>query len=86
MMIRICRQKEAAVLLLAVPAPGLSVSPEPLYREIAGDLKVVLEEKTISAVLSYNTLKLDMIHPNAAGCRRLSEAVADLLRKSGAIR
>jgi len=84
-MVRICRQKGAAVVLLAVPALGLSMSPDPIYREIAKDLTVVLEEKTLSSILADGTLKSDIIHPNAAGYRRLAEAVSELLKKTGAI-
>jgi acyl-CoA thioesterase I len=84
-MISLSRQRNIAVVLIAVPALGLSVSPEPLYRNIAGELKIPLEEKTLSSILSDNSLKSDLIHPNAAGYRRLAEAVAALLKKSGAI-
>ncbi|PKN53078.1 MAG: arylesterase [Deltaproteobacteria bacterium HGW-Deltaproteobacteria-13] len=84
-MIRQARQKNVAVVLIAVPAPGLSVSPEPLYRDIAKEFKIPLEEKTLSDILADHSLKSDLIHPNAAGYRRLAEAVATLLKKSGAI-
>lgn len=84
-MIRLARQKGAAVVLIAVPALGLSVSPEPLYRDIAEELTVPLEEKTLSAILADGSLKSDLIHPNAAGYRRLAESVAKLLRESGAV-
>lgn len=84
-MIRLARQKGAAVVLIAVPALGLSVSPEPLYRDIAEELTVPLEEKTLSAILTDGSLKSDLIHPNAAGYRSLAEGVAKLLRESGAV-
>jgi lysophospholipase L1-like esterase len=84
-MIHLARQRGVAVVLIAVPALGLSVSPEPLYREIAEEFKIPLEEKTLSSILADGSLKSDLIHPNAAGYRRLAEAVATLLNKSGAI-
>jgi acyl-CoA thioesterase-1 len=84
-MIRLARQRNVAVVLIAVPALGLSVSPEPLYREIAKELKISLEEKTLSSILADSSLKSDLIHPNAAGYRHLAEAVATLLKKCGAI-
>ena len=84
-MIRLAKQNGAAVVLIAVPGLSFSVSPEPLYKDIAKEFKIPLEEKTLSDVLSDNSLKSDLIHPNAAGYRRLAEAVAALLKKSGAI-
>ena len=84
-MIRLARQRGVAVVLIAVPSLGLSVSPAPMYRDIAKELKIPLEEKTLSDILADGSFKSDLIHPNAAGYRRLAEAVATLLKKSGAI-
>ena len=84
-MIRLAEQKGTAVVLIAVPGFSLSVSPEPMYKDIAKEFKIPLEEKTLSDILADNSLKSDLIHPNAAGYRRLAEAVASLLKKSGAI-
>ena len=84
-MIRLAEQKGTAVVLIAVPGFSLSVSPEPMYKDIAKEFKIPLEEKTLSDILADNSLKSDLIHPNAAGYRRLAEAVAALLKKSGAI-
>jgi lysophospholipase L1-like esterase len=84
-MIRLARQRDVAVVLIAVPGLSLSVSPESLYKDIAKEFKIPLEEKTLSDILSDSSFKSDLIHPNAAGYRRLAEAVAALLKKSGAI-
>jgi len=84
-MVRLARQKGATVVLIAVPALGLSISPAPLYRDIAKELTVPLDEKTLSSILADNSFKSDLIHPNAAGYHRLAESIVDLLKKSGAI-
>jgi lysophospholipase L1-like esterase len=84
-MIRLARKANAAVVLIAVPAPSLSLSPPSMYREIAKEMSVPIEEKTLPDILADNSLKSDYIHPNAAGYRRLAESIAVLLRKSGAI-
>jgi lysophospholipase L1-like esterase len=84
-MIRLARQRGTAVALIAVPGFSLSVSPEPMYKDIAKEFKIPLEEKTLPDILADNSLKSDYIHPNAAGYRRLAEAVAALQKKSGAI-
>jgi len=56
-----------------------------MYREIAKELSIPIEEETLSSILSNNSLKSDYIHPNAEGYRRLAESIATLLHKSGAI-
>ena len=84
-MICLTRKQGAAVVLIGVPALGLSVSPDPLYREIAKEMNISLEEKTLSEILADGALKADLIHPNATGYRRLAEAIAAHLKKSGAI-
>jgi acyl-CoA thioesterase I len=84
-MIRLAQEQKVAVVLIAVPAPGLSLSPPQMYREIAKELSIPLEEKILPAVLADGSLKSDYIHPNAAGYRRIAAAVVVLLKKSGAI-
>ena len=41
--------------------------------------------ETLPAIFRQSSLKNDPIHPNAQGYRKLAEAVAALLRRSGAI-
>lgn len=84
-MIQLARKNNVAVVLIAVPAPGLSLSPPSLYRKIAKDMSIPIEEEILSDILSNNSFKSDLIHPNAAGYRRLAESLATLLRKSGAL-
>jgi lysophospholipase L1-like esterase len=84
-MISLIRENKAAVVLLAVPAPGLFLKPPALYREIADEMKVPLEEQVLKDVLSDGSLKGDLIHPNADGYKRVAGAVVQLLRKHGAV-
>lgn len=84
-MIRLAREKGVAVILVAVPSPGLALSPPPFYREIAAEMGIILEDKVLATVLSDASLRSDYIHPNAAGYRRLSESIASLLKKNGAV-
>ena len=85
-MIRLTREKGAAVVLIAVPSPGLALSTAPLYRDIAREMRLPLEEKALITVLSNRNLLSDPIHPNAAGYRLLAESVASLLKRSGAVK
>jgi acyl-CoA thioesterase I len=84
-MIRLARERGVAVVIIAVPSPGIALSPPPFYREIASEMKIPLEEEALTALLSDGSLKSDYIHPNAAGYRRLAESIAALLKKSGAV-
>jgi acyl-CoA thioesterase-1 len=84
-MIQLARDRGISVVLIAVPSPGLSLSPPPMYHEIASDLKLPLEENILADVLADGSLKSDYIHPNAAGYRRIAEAIATFLKRGGAI-
>ncbi|MDD4356099.1 MAG: arylesterase [Smithellaceae bacterium] len=84
-MIHLTRKHGADIMLIGVPVLGLSVSPESFYSEIAKEMNVSLEEKALSEILADSALKADLIHPNAAGYRRLAEAIAVHMKKSGAI-
>ena len=84
-MIREARDRNIAVVLIAVPAPGLSLRPLPMYAGIAGESGLAADLETVADILGDRALKSDYIHPNAAGYRRLALAVADLLRAAGAV-
>ncbi len=85
-MIRAARERGVAVALIAVPAPGLTLAPPAFYKELAKEFFLPMEAEILAAILADSELKSEYIHPNAAGYRRLAEAVAALLRTSGAIR
>jgi acyl-CoA thioesterase I len=84
-MIQMVRGAGVPLVLVAVPQPRLFSGPPPLYRELAKVHGLPLEEDILNDVLRDNALKSDPIHPNAAGYRRIAEALAELLRESGAI-
>ncbi|MFO7666077.1 MAG: arylesterase [Desulfobacterales bacterium] len=84
-MIRLAQERGIAVVIISVPSPGLALSPPTFYRETAAEMKIPIDEKTLTIVLSDSSLKADYIHPNAEGYRRLAESIADLLKKSGAV-
>lgn len=84
-MISLIREKKAAVVLLAVPAPGPFLNPPALYREIADEMKIPLEERVLKDVLSDGSLKGDLIHPNGKGYAKVAGAVVQLFRKHGAV-
>lgn len=84
-MIRIAGEHDVKVVLVAVPSPDLSLKAPLFYDEIAKEFNIPIERKALSGILGKRTLKSDYIHPNAAGYRKFAEALADLLKKSGAV-
>jgi lysophospholipase L1-like esterase len=84
-MIRSARERGVAVMLVAVPLPDLALKPPPLYAEVAGEFAIPLEGKILPHILGKNGLKSDHIHPNAAGYKLMAEALAVMLKKSGAL-
>jgi lysophospholipase L1-like esterase len=84
-MIRMARERNIAVMLVSVPSLGFSLKPPPLYGELANEFKIPIEIKALPHILGKNSLKSDYIHPNAAGYRMLAEALANQLKKCGAL-
>ena len=84
-MILIARARGAHVVLIGVPKPGLLPSPAGFYADIAKELRLPYEEAALKKILTDNGLKSDLVHPNAAGYARLAEAIAALLKKTGAV-
>ncbi|MDO5673911.1 MAG: arylesterase [bacterium] len=84
-MLKMARDQGIAVLMVAVPEPGLALKPPALYQELAKEFAIPLEKEVIVSILKKSELKSDQVHPNAAGYQRMAEAFADLLRKSGAL-
>jgi acyl-CoA thioesterase I len=79
------RDQGIAVVLVGVPQPALITSAPEFYAELAREFALPYEGKVVTNVLYSSELKSDPIHPNAKGYRRMAEALAELLRKSGAI-
>jgi len=84
-MVRLARSRGAEVVLIGVPKPGLLPSPAGFYADIAREFRLPYEAKALKKILTDNGLKSDLVHPNAAGYARLAEAIAALLRKTGAV-
>ena len=84
-MIQLARQRGIDVVLIAVPKPGLFLSPPDFYAGIAKELSLPYDDVALKTILRDNELKSDIAHPNAKGYARLAEAIAALLKKSGAV-
>ncbi len=84
-MIKLARDRNISVVLLATPKPGLLLSVPAFYDTIGRDLAVPVERKVMRDVLGDNALKSDLVHPNAAGYARVADALVALLKQAGAV-
>lgn len=84
-MIKLARDKGIAVVLIATPKPGFSLSPPDFYAEIAKEFAIPFNDDALKSVLRNNELKSDLVHPNAKGYAQIAQALNKLLKKSGAI-
>jgi lysophospholipase L1-like esterase len=83
--LQLIKSRGLDVMLIGVPAPGLITSAPQFYEKLAQEFRVPYEGKVVTSVLYKAELKSDPVHPNAAGYRRMAEAVAKLLRDAGAL-
>jgi lysophospholipase L1-like esterase len=84
-MIDEAKTRGVAVLLLAVPEPGLLLSAADLYEKVAQATGVPLLEDLVPEILAEPQLKSDPIHPNARGYRKMAEGIVSTLREQGAL-
>ena len=84
-MITLAKAQGVDVVLVGVPKAGLLLSSAEFYKSIAQEFAIPYEAVALSDILASRTLKSDTVHPNAQGYRKLAEALASLLKESGAI-
>ncbi len=72
-------------IILGVPEPGIFLSTVDLYHTIADEYDVPIEADIVPDLLRDDAFKSDQIHFNAAGYRRMAEAVDAVLRRHGAL-
>jgi acyl-CoA thioesterase-1 len=85
-MVRLAQGRGAAVVVIGVPDLGLILGRSAgFYEQLAEELDIPYDSAALPAILKQPNLTSDAIHPNAQGYRKLAEAVAALLRKSGAV-
>jgi len=78
-------QRGIAAVLVGVPKPALIAHAPGFYADLAREFGVPYEGEILTSVLLAADLKSDPIHPNAKGYRKMAEALAQLLRKAGAL-
>jgi lysophospholipase L1-like esterase len=84
-MIEMARARNVGVVLIGVPRPALVGGTAQLYKTIAEDHAIPYEGAILNEILRNDEYKSDPVHPNARGYRMLAVAIADVLRRNGAI-
>jgi acyl-CoA thioesterase I len=84
-MVKLARDRNIGVLLMATPKPGLILSVPDFYEKIGSELGVPVETAVLTKVLGDNGMKSDLVHPNAMGYSRIAEALAAALKRAGAL-
>ena len=84
-MIETAGEKNVAVVLIGVPRPALLGGTAGFYESIAQDYAIPFDGEILNKILRDNEFKSDPVHPNARGYRMLAVAIADVLRRNGAI-
>ena len=84
-MIETATARGVGVVLIGVPEPALFGGTAPFYQRIAKDYAIPYEGEALDEILRNNDYKSDPIHPNARGYRQLAMALAEVLKRSGAI-
>lgn len=85
-MIEEIRGRGMRVLLLGVPQPALlGLESDPVYAELAQRYELPIENEIFPELLSDKSLKSDQIHLNAQGYAQLAQAIAKLLKGTGAV-
>jgi len=75
----------AQVVLIGVPEKKLFSSTAPLYKELANEMGLVIEDGIVSSLLKKPAMKSDSVHFNAAGYGAIAERLHDLLKENGAL-
>ncbi len=84
-MVGLALERGIEVVLIAVPNPGISMTPPDFYKDVAREFSIPYEGRLLKAILSDKQLKADYIHPNAKGYRLMGEGLFELLREGGAL-
>ena len=84
-MIDLANKRDIAVVLVGYPEKKLFSDVAPIYEELARENSVVFEGELVGRLLRQSEYKLDPIHLNEKGYRKMAESFRNLLEENGAI-
>jgi lysophospholipase L1-like esterase len=72
-------------VLIGVPKPGVWGRAPDLYKRVADDFNIPLDDEILGQLETDPAMKSDPVHLNQAGYQKLAEAVVALLVEAGAV-
>ncbi len=84
-MIKLARDANVQVVMMAVPKPGLLLGSAPFYEQVAAKAGIPIDLDTLASMLQRNGTKSDTIHPNNKGYKIMAKNLYQLLIDAGAI-
>ncbi len=79
-MIRLIKESDAEVLLIAVPPPAHFLQPATFYSMISREMEVPIEINALTNILSREELSTEESYPNARGYADLAKAISKRLK------
>ena len=79
------KSRGVEVVLIAVPIPGIWANPPQLYKRLADEFDLPLEEDILGELETDPAMKSDPVHLNKPGYQRMAEAMLVLLVEAGAV-
>lgn len=76
-MVALARKRKIDVLLIAVPRPGLLLTPPAFYEQVAAEHRVPCDTVTLPRVMGTPAMMGDDVHPNGRGYAELAQALAN---------
>jgi len=73
------------VVLIGIPEKNLFSKTAAIYREVADEHGLVLEDSIISSLLKKPSMKSDSVHFNKAGYKAIAERMLSVLDENGAL-
>lgn len=81
-MIAIAQSQNVDVMLIGVPEFSIAfLTSHPLYKEVAKEYNLPIENEILGNVLSDSHNKSDQVHPNAQGYAIMAKAIEEKLRE-----
>jgi len=81
-MVTLISSRGADVVLVGVPKFGFGLQVPELYSQIADKYTIPLQKEILVDLLADNSMKSDVIHPNATGYKLMAEAIYELINKA----